>query len=121
MQLTNPSLNKNYLFLIYGLLLGNSIIYLATPEGLYPCVSTKRASQFAAKTSHNNNEIKLILEIEGKHMSYMRHIHKRISSLGYCEDKIPDIKTKIVGQGKLTKVMRLHTYNNKNYLELYNK
>lgn len=90
-------LNKNYLYLIYGLLLGNSFIL------------------------NNNNEIKLIIEIEGKHMSYMTYLQKKISSLGYCEEKMPLIKTKIVQKGNLNKVMLLHTYNNNNYLELYNK
>ena len=90
-----PGLNKNYLYLIYGLLLGNSFIL--------------------------NNEMKLIIEIEGKHMSYITHIHKKITSLGYCEYKKPVIKTKIAPQGNLNKVMLLHTYSNNNYLELYNK
>jgi LAGLIDADG DNA endonuclease family protein len=90
-----PGLNKNYLSLIYGLLLGNSFIL--------------------------NNEIKLIIAIEGKHMAYITHIHKKISSLGYCEYKMPLIKTKIVPQSKLNKVMLLHTYSNNNYLDLYNK
>ena len=92
-----PSINKNYLYLIYGLLLGNSFIF------------------------NNNNEIKLIIKIEGKQISYMTHIHKKISTLGYCEDKMPLIKTKIVQKGKLNKLMLLHTYNNNNYLELYKK
>ena len=72
-----PGLNKNYLYLIYGLLLGNSFIL------------------------NNNNEIKLIIEIEGKHMSYITHIHKKISRLGYCEDKLPLITRKIVRSGHL--------------------
>ena len=93
----NPGLNKNYLSIIYGLLLGNSFIL------------------------KNKNEIKLIIEIEGKDLSYMINIFKKISNLGYCEDQIPLIKTKIVKKGNLNKVMLLHTYNNNNYLELYNK
>jgi LAGLIDADG DNA endonuclease family len=88
-------LNKKFVYLIYGLLLGNSFILKI--------------------------ENKLIIVIEGKHMSYITHIHKKISSLGYCEYKKPLIKTKLVPGGNLNKVMLLHTYNNKNYLELYNK
>jgi len=95
-MINNSGLNKKFLSLIYGLLLGNSFIL------------------------NKNKEIKLIIEIEGKHISYMTHIHKKISSLGYCKDKMPLIKTKIVSKGKLNKVMLLHTYNNNNYLELYN-
>ena len=95
--LTIPSLNKNYLYLIYGLLLGNSYIL------------------------NNNNEIKLIIEIEGKHMSYMTHIHSKISSLSYCKNKMPLIKSQIMQKGNLKKVMLLKTYNNNNYLELYKK
>jgi hypothetical protein len=93
---SRAGLNKNYLNLIYGLLLGKSFIF-------------------------NNNEIKLIIEIEGKHLSYIMDIHTKISSLGYCADKMPLIKTKILKKGNLSKVMQLHTYNNNNYLELYNK
>jgi LAGLIDADG DNA endonuclease family len=88
-------LNKNFVYLIYGLLLGNSFIL--------------------------KFENKLIIAIEGKHMSYITHIHTKISSLGYCEYKKPLIKTKLVPGGSLNKVMLLHTYKNKNYLELYNK
>ena len=47
-------------------------------------------------------------------MSYIMDIHKKISSLGYCEDKMPIIKTKILQKGNLSKVMQLHTYNNNN-------
>ena len=90
----DSSLNKNYLYLIYGLLLGNSFIL------------------------NKNNEIKLIIEIEGKHMSYITHIHKKILCLGYCEDKLPLVKTKIVRGGNLNKVMLLHTFNNNNYLKV---
>ena len=93
---SRAGLNTNYLNLIYGLLLGKSFIF-------------------------NNNEIKLIIEIEGKHLSYILDIHTKISSLGYCADKIPLIRTKILKKGNLSKILQLHTYNNNNYLELYNK
>ena len=90
-------LNKKYLFIIYGLLLGNSLILI------------------------KHNEIKIVIEIVGKHLSYMKHIHSIICSLGYCEKKFPLIKTKILKKGNLNKIMLLETYNNNNYLELYNK
>ena len=93
----NPSIIKNYLNLIYGLLLGNSFIF------------------------NNNNKIKLIIEIAGKHKSYICHIINKISSLGQCDDSTLEIKTKILKRGNLNYIMQLHTYTNNNYLELYNK
>ena len=65
----------------------------------------------------------LIIKIEGKHISYMTDIHKKISNLGYCEQTLPydKIITKLGKKGKLNKLMLLHTYNNDYYLELYNK
>lgn len=90
-------MNKIYLNLIYGLLLGESFIF------------------------KNNKEIKLIIKIEGKHLSYMKDIHKLISNLGYCEKIFPKLITKLGKKGKLNKLMLLHTYNNKIYLDLYNK
>ena len=93
----NQILNKNYLFLIYGLLLGNSFII------------------------NKNNEIKLIIEIESKYNSFFIHVKNKISNLGYCDDNLIEIKTKLSKGGNLNKVMILHTYNNNNYLELYNK
>ena len=93
----NPVMNKSYLNLIYGLLLGESYIF------------------------KNNKEIKLIIKIEGKHIFYMRDIHKKISNLGYCEQNFPNLIYKLRKKGKLNKLMLLHTYNNYNYLELYKK
>ena len=90
-------MNKNYLHLIYGLLLGESFII------------------------NTNKETKLIIKIEGKHISYMTDIHKKILSLGYCDKKLPKIITKLGEKGKLNKLMLLQTYKNNNYLELYNK
>jgi LAGLIDADG DNA endonuclease family len=94
-------MNNIYLNLIYGLLLGESFM---APEG-----------------GKNNKEIKLIIKIEGKHISYMKEIHKLISNLGYCEKNLPKIITKLGKKGKLKKLMLLHTYNNIIYLDLYNK
>jgi hypothetical protein len=47
-------MNNNYLYLIYGFLLGESYII------------------------KDNKEINLIIKIEGKHKSYMTEIHKQI-------------------------------------------
>ncbi len=90
-------MNKIYLNIIYGLLLGDSYIL------------------------KKNKEIKLIIKIEGKHIIYMRDVHKKISNLGYCEQNLPKLITKLRKKGKLNTLMLLHTYNNNNYLELYNK
>jgi hypothetical protein len=92
-------MNKLYLNILYGLLLGDSFII----------------------NNNNNKEIKLIIKIEGKHITYMIDIYKKISELGYCENKLPKIITKLEKKGKLNKLMLLHTYSTDNYLELYNK
>jgi hypothetical protein len=90
-------MNINFLSFIYGLLLGESFMV------------------------NNNKEIKLIIKIESKHISYMINIHKYLSNLGYCEQKPPKIITQLRQKGKLHKLMLLHTYSNNHYLELYNK
>lgn len=106
-------MNKNYLSLIYGFLLGESYIFKN------PSYSSKKGA--AIRREGVCKEIKLIIKIEGKHISYMRDIHTKISNLGYCEQKFPKIIRKLRKKGKLNKLMLLHTYNNNNYLELYNK
>ena len=91
-------IKNNYLNILYGLLLGKSFMV------------------------QNNKEIKLILKIEGKHISYMKDIHKKISNLGYCDKNFPKLITQLGKKGKLTKLMILNTLNY-NYLweELYHK
>lgn len=89
--------NKNFLYLICGLLLGNSLII------------------------QNNSDIKLILEIECKYTTFLTEIYNKISSLVDCDNKLTVIKTKLCKGGHLNKVMFLHTYSNNHYLELYNK
>jgi ribosomal protein S24E len=98
-MIKNRVINKIYLNIVYGLLLGESFIL------------------------NNNKEIKLIIKIEGKHTSYMTDIHKKIFQLGYCQENLScdTIQTKLAKKGKLKKLMLLHTYNNNYYLELYNK
>lgn len=90
-------INKLYLNILYGLLLGESFIV------------------------NNNKEINLIIKIEGKHITYMKNIHNKISELGYCDSNLPIINTKLQKKGKLNKLMLLDTYNINNYLEFYNK
>jgi hypothetical protein len=90
-------MNKIYLNIIYGLLLGESLLL------------------------NSNKNIKLLIKIEGKHISYMKNIHNKISELGYCDPKLPEIIRKLGKKGKLNKLMLLHTYNTNYYLELYNK
>ena len=89
--------NKNFLYLIYGLLLGNSLII------------------------KNNSDIKFILEIESKNTTFLTEVYNKISSLVDCDNKLTVIKTKLCKGGHLNKVMFLHTYSNNHYLELYNK
>lgn len=89
--------NKFYLNLLYGFLLGKTFI-----------LRTKK-------------EIKLVIKIEDKHISYMKFIHKKFYNLGLCSQNLPKINTKLVKKGKLRKIMVLHTYNNNDYLNLYNK
>lgn len=93
----NLVINNIYLNILYGLLLGDSFII------------------------NNFNVINIFIKIEGKHIYYMKDIHKKISELGYCETKFPEIKLQLVKKGKLHKIMLLQTYNTKNNIELYNK
>ena len=92
-----PIIDNSFINLIYGFLLGNSFIF------------------------KNSKEIKLIIKIEGKHISFMKFIFKQIYNLGYCEQDFPKIITKLCKKGKLNKIMTLQTYNNYNYLNLFNK
>jgi len=89
--------NKTKLYLIYGLLLGNSLIM------------------------KNNSDIKLIIEIECKYTTFLTEVYNKIFSLVDCDNKLTVIKTKLCKGGQLNKVMFLHTYSNNHYLELYNK
>ena len=63
--------NKNFLYLIYGLLLGNSLII------------------------KNNSDIKFILEIESKNTTFLTEVYNKISSLVDCDNKLTVIKTKL--------------------------
>ena len=83
-----PIIDNSFINLIYGFLLGNSFIF------------------------KNSKEIKLIIKIEGKHISFMRFIFNKIYSLGYCEQNFPKIITKLCKKGKLKKLMTLQTYYN---------
>jgi ribosomal protein S24E len=89
--------NKQKLYLIYGLLLGNSLIM------------------------KNNSDLKLIIEIECKYTTFLTEVYNKVSSLVDCDNKLTVIKTKLCKGGQLNKVMFLHTYSNNHYLELYNK
>ena len=106
-------IKNNYLNLLYGLLLGKS--FMETERR----ATSLLPFQVLGKEENQNKEIKLILKIEGKHIAYMKDIHKKISSLGYC-DKVT-IKTQILKKGNLNKIMKLYTIDNNNYLELFNK
>jgi hypothetical protein len=88
---------KKNLYLIYGLLLGNSLIM------------------------KNKSDLKLIIEIECKYTTFLTEVYNKISSLVDCDNKLTVIKTKLCKGGQLNKVMFLHTYSNNHYLELYNK
>lgn len=90
-------MNKFCLNLFYGFLLGKTFIF------------------------RNKKEIKLVIKIEDNHISYMKFIHKNFYNLGLCAQNLPKINTKLVKKGKLKKIMVLHTYNNNDYLYLYNK
>nr|WUR10631.1 LAGLIDADG homing endonuclease [Elmerina hispida] len=51
----------------------------------------------------------------------MVEIYKKIFNLGYCGPNFPKLETKLGKNGKLLKLMLLSTFNNKEYLKLYNK
>lgn len=47
---------------------------------------------------------------ENTHEEYLIWLHKRVSELGYCNSKIPEIKTRLGKNGKIRKVLRFHTW-----------
>jgi ubiquinol-cytochrome c reductase cytochrome b subunit len=46
---------------------------------------------------------------EDTHVKYILHIHKIFADLGYCNHKIPIIKTRLGSKGKVRKIIRFST------------
>nr|YP_010424001.1 hypothetical protein NQV51_mgp08 [Aspergillus sclerotioniger]USH57599.1 hypothetical protein [Aspergillus sclerotioniger] len=48
---------------------------------------------------------------ESSHVDYLLYLHKFFSQLGYCNDKIPVITTRLGVKGKVRKIIRFHTWS----------
>jgi LAGLIDADG DNA endonuclease family len=46
---------------------------------------------------------------EAVHVEYMLFLHKLFSELGYCNSKLPVIKTRLSSKGKIRKIVRFST------------
>ena len=90
--------NKDVLSIIYGSLLGDAH-------------AEKRLSGLGTRISFFQ---------EGSHKAYMLYLHKLISELGYCNEKLPIIKEKL-DKGKVRKVMRFHTWTYTSFNEIHEK
>lgn len=47
---------------------------------------------------------------EASHVDYLLYLHKFLSQLGYCNDKVPVITTRLGVKGKVRKIIRFHTW-----------
>ncbi len=55
---------------------------------------------------------------ESTHLTYLLWLHQKISSLGYCNPKLPEVQTRLGKGGKVRKYARFHTwtYSNLNWI-----
>ena len=90
--------NKDVLSIIYGSLLGDAH-------------AEKRLSGLGTRISFFQ---------EGSHKTYMLYLHKLMSELGYCNEKLPIIKKKL-DKGKVRKVMRFNTWTYTSFNEIHEK
>ena len=47
---------------------------------------------------------------ESSHLTYLMWLHQKISSLGYCNPKLPEVQTRLGKGGKVRKYARFHTW-----------
>lgn len=55
---------------------------------------------------------------EAVHVSYLLYLHNLLSKLGYCNNKIPEISTRLGAKGKIRRIIRFSTwtYTNLNWI-----
>lgn len=80
--------NKEILSIIYGSLLGDGY----------------------AERRIKGNGTRISFYQESSHMSYLIWLHSLISELGYCNNVIPKITTRLGNKGKIRKIIRFNTW-----------
>lgn len=80
--------NKNILSILFGGLLGDAY----------------------AERRIKGNGTRISFYQEGSHISYLLWLHNLIAELGYCNSKIPKIKTRLGQKGIVRKVIRFKTW-----------
>ncbi|YP_008474913.1 hypothetical protein, partial (mitochondrion) [Candida pseudojiufengensis] len=96
---TVPSLDEEGRSIIYGSLLGNSIVN--------KCINTDKSRiTFYQESSHNN---------------YLLYLYNLINNKGYCNNNIPKILTKLSKHGKIIKYIRFNTLWNNQFNTIYDK
>jgi ubiquinol-cytochrome c reductase cytochrome b subunit len=56
---------------------------------------------------------------EAVHVKYLMFLHKLLSELGYCNSKLPVIKTRLGSKGKLRKIVRFSTWTYTSFNWIY--
>lgn len=94
----NP-LNIDILSIIYGSLLGDS----------------------HAEKRKQGKGTRISFYQENTHTDYLLYLHNLISSLGYCNETIPKITTRLGKNGKLRKIIRFHTWTYVGFNYIHNE
>ena len=111
--------NKDVLSIIFGGLLGDAHAEKRL-NGVSACSAAETAlfteDMHAEHRSEGNKQEKeglgtrIIFYQRAIHIEYLLHLHKILSTLGYCNTKIPIITTRLGSKGKLLKIIRFSTW-----------
>lgn len=73
----------------------------------------------SAERRNNGTGTRFSFQQESTHLSYLIWLHEKISSLGYCNPKLPLVQTRLGKGGKVRKYARFHTwtYSNLNWIQ----
>lgn len=71
-----------------------------------------------AERRNNGAGTRFSFQQESTHLTYLIWLHTKISSLGYCNPKLPEVHTRLGTGGKVRKYARFHTwtYSNLNWI-----
>jgi ubiquinol-cytochrome c reductase cytochrome b subunit len=79
--------NKDVISIIFGSLLGDGH-------------AEKRLAELGTRISFYQEDI---------HIEYLLNLHKMLSEIGYCNPKIPIVRTRLGTKGKVRKIIRFST------------
>ena len=87
--------NINILYFIFGSLLGDGY------------------------AERHGNGTRICFQQEGSHSAYLLWLHKYVSDLGYCNESLPKLSTRLGNFGKIRTVLRFKTftYSSFNWIE----